>query len=331
MAEKAHNQTLSSHSSARVLVTGVTGFVGCQLLPHLLKEGFSVKGAYHPESTTPLPDNIDTAPVDIGSDVDWRSHLEGVETIVHLAAKVHQMKESGLQSLAAYREVNVAGTVNLARQAADCGVRRFIFISSVKVNGEENSAPYSEEQAVHPQDPYGISKMEAELELRKIEEEAGLEVIILRPPLIYGPGVKANFLKLIQLVDRGIPLPFLTGKNKRSFLYVGNLVDCILHCMKSPGAAGETFFVSDDRDLSTSELVRLLAGALGRSPRLFFFPRICLQLLCRVLRKEGAFQRVAGSLTVNSRKVQQVLRWSPPYSVEEGISSTVSWYRSSKT
>lgn len=264
---------------------------------------------------------------DVSAATDWGADLQGIDTVVHLAARVHVMKDSSVEPLQAYREVNVQGTERLARQAADAGVNRFIFLSTVKVNGEENRKTYTESDRPSPMDSYGISKMEAELKLRKIAAETGMAVVILRPPLVYGPGVKANFLKLLQTVDRRMPLPFAGVKNQRSLIYVDNLVDAIVSCVLHPNAPGQTFLVSDGKDVSTPELIRMIAAALQKQPRLFRFPPLALYIAGRLTGKGPAVDRLIGSLTVDTGKIKNELGWTAPFTLEEGLQNTAFWYK----
>jgi len=264
---------------------------------------------------------------DIDTATDWNAALQGIDTVVHLAARVHVMKDSSAEPLQAYREVNVYGTERLALQAADAGVNRFIFLSTVKVNGEENRKAYTESDRPSPMDSYGISKMEAELKLRKIAAETGMAVVILRPPLVYGPGVKANFLKLLQTVDRRMPLPFAGVQNQRSLIYVDNLVDAIVSCVLHPNAPGQTFLVSDGKDVSTPELIRMIAAALQKQPRLFRFPPLALYIAGRLTGKGPAVDRLIGSLSVNTGKIKNELGWTAPFTLEEGLQNTAFWYK----
>ena len=264
---------------------------------------------------------------DVSAATDWGADLQGIDTVVHLAARVHVMKDSSAEPLQAYREVNVQGTERLARQAADRGVKRFIFLSTVKVNGEEKRKAYTESDRPSPMDSYGISKMEAELKLRKIAAETGMAVVILRPPLVYGPGVKANFLKLLQTVDRRMPLPFAGVKNQRSLIYVDNLVDAIVSCVLHPNAPGQTFLVSDGKDVSTPELIRMIAAALQKQPRLFRFPALALYIVGRLTGKGPAVDRLIGSLTVDTGKIKNELGWTAPFTLEEGLQNTAFWYK----
>jgi len=262
----------------------------------------------------------------IGPDTDWGKAFDGIDTVIHLAARVHVMDETDGEPLAAYRRVNVAGTERLARSAAAAGVKRFVFLSSVKVNGEEAPAAYREDAVPAPQDPYGVSKLEAELALRTISSETGLEVVVIRPPLVYGPGVKANFYKLMRTVARGVLLPLGSVNNARSLVYLGNLLDAIKICVQHPAAAGKVFFVSDGDDVSTPELVRRLAAALGRSARLVGVPAALMRLGGSLTGKTSAVDRLLGSLTVDIGRIRTELGWKPPFTMAEGLKETAKWF-----
>ena len=229
--------------------------------------------------------------------------------------------------LSAYCLVNTAGTEKLARSAASLGVRRFIFMSTVKVNGEGRETPYTEGYTPAPVDPYGISKWEAEKKLKEIACETGMEVVVLRSPLVYGSGVKANFLRLLEVVARGIPLPLASIDNRRSLIYLGNLVDAIITCINHPKAARQTYLVSDGEDVSTQELIRRVADALGRQARLFPFPPSFMKLAGSIIGKSDAVERLLGSLVVDSSKIRRELGWMPPYTMEEGLEETAEWFK----
>jgi nucleoside-diphosphate-sugar epimerase len=235
------------------------------------------------------------------------------------------MNEEAADPLAEFRRVNVDGTLRLARQAAEAGVRRFVFVSSIKVNGEHSQPgqPFTADQIPAPGDPYGVSKCEAESELRALSQETGMEVVIIRPPLVYGPGVKANFLAMMRWLQRGVPLP-LGGvtENRRSLVFLGNLVDLIVTCIDHPAAANQTFLVSDDEDLSTAVLLRRMAAALGRPARLIPLPAGLITLGAKLIGRPGIAQRLCGSLQVDIGKTKAVLDWSPPVSVDEGLRRT---------
>lgn len=313
----------------RVLVTGANGFVGQALCKRLLKDGWKVMGVVRsPEGSASLAAGVISLITGaMGADTDWSESLTGVDTVVHLAARVHVMTDTALDPLAAFREVNVAGTECLARLAAKVGVRRFIYISSVKVNGEGRNVSYSEKDIPAPEDPYGVSKWEAEQALHKIAAETGLEIVILRPPLVYAPGVKANFLSLFKIVDRGIPLPLSGINNQRSFIYLGNLVDAIVTCINHPKASGQTYLVSDREDVSTPELIRRVAAALGRPARLFSFPLSLMRFAGKLFGKTDAVERLISSLTSDSSKIQRELNWRPPYTMEQGLRETAEWFK----
>jgi nucleoside-diphosphate-sugar epimerase len=228
--------------------------------------------------------------------------------------------------MAAFRRVNVKGTVNLAQKASRAGVRRFIYLSSVKVNGEGDEKAYNEESAPQPEDPYGISKMEGEIEVRAVCNASDMEKVVIRPPLVYGAGVKANFKALMNMVNKRIPLPLATVRNRRSFIYLGNLVDSIITCMTHPAAAGQTYLVSDDRDVSTPELIRLIAASLNTPSYLFPFPPSVLWLVGKLVGKGDTMKRLIGSLSVDISKIQNELSWQPPFSMESGLMNTSKWY-----
>lgn len=312
-----------------ILVTGATGFVGRPLCEQLLLNGFNVRGSvWIAETPTNLPAGAQHVPIaSIGPDTNWTTALTGIDTVIHLAARVHVMDETSGDPLTAYRLVNVAGTERLARQAAAAGVRRLVFLSSVKVHGEESVAPYAEENSPAPQDPYGVSKLEAENVLRKIAVETGLEVVIIRPPLVYGSGVKANFRNLLKIVERGIPLPLAGINNARSLIYLGNLIDAIMTCSTHPQAAGQTFLVSDGEDVSTPQLIRQLAAALDRPVRLLPFPLSLMRLAGKLTGKSMAVDRLLGSLVVDSSKIRRELGWKPPFTMAEGLAETAKWFR----
>ena len=312
----------------KVLVTGASGFVGNATCARLVKQGMNVVGPVRHLPTQPLP-GVDYRIVsDLSGNTDWREVLKGIDTVVHCAARVHVMRESAADSLVAFRATNVAGTEQLARQAAAAaaGVRRFVFLSSVKVNGEGGSLAYRETDPPAPQDAYGISKYEAECGLREIAAETGMEVVMVRSPLIYGPGVKANFQALMRALVRGIPLPLGAIHNRRSMVALDNVVDLIVTCIEHLAAANETFLVSDGEDLSTTELIRRLARAMDRPARLIPIPTMVLMACATLLGKREEARRLCGNLQVNSTKARKVLGWTPPVSVDEGLRRTAKHY-----
>ena len=312
----------------RVLVTGASGFIGRALCSRLLAEGWKVRGTFRSESgVNQLPDGIETISIgSIDSDTKWDDALRGVDTVVHLAARVHVMDDTGANPLEAFRKVNVTGTKQLAQSASSAGVRRFVFMSSVKVNGEGRVAAYTEDNEEGPEDPYGLSKWEAEQELHKVADKIDLETVILRPPLVYGPGVKANFYNLKKIVDRGIPLPLSSIKNRRSFIYLGNLIDAITTCMTNPNAAGKTYLVSDGEDVSTPELIRRIGAASGQRALLLPVPVWIMRMAGRITGKSNEVERLVMSLTVDISKIRRQLEWKPPYTMGNGLRETAKWY-----
>lgn len=304
-----------------VAVTGANGFVGRALCRSLAKMPLNV----HPIARTPDSPNA-MAVGSIGPDTDWNAALRGIDTVIHLAGRVHVMKDKTSDPLSAFRAVNTAGTERLARSAVDQGVKRFLFMSTIKVHGEESSVPYTENDPPNPRDPYAVSKWEAEQMLSSISAETGMEIVIIRPPLVYGPEVRANFLRLLQWVDRGIPLPFAGIDNRRSFIYIGNLIDAVITCIQHPDAPNNTFLVSDKEDISTSELINHIASAMGRPARLFFLPQTVLIFLATLTGKREVFNRLCGSLSMSANTISETLSWRPPFSLKEGINHTVEWY-----
>jgi nucleoside-diphosphate-sugar epimerase len=250
--------------------------------------------------------------------------------VVHLAARVHVMDDKVSDPLLEFRKVNADATLNLAKQAASAGVKRFIFISSIKVNGEstELGKPFQADDTVMPDDAYGLSKHEAEAALLRLGTATGMEVVVIRPPLVYGAGVKANFYSMMRWLDKGIPLPLGAINNKRSFVALDNLVDLIITCINHPSAAGQIFLVSDDEDLSTSELLRLMATALGKPARLLAVPVSVLQFVAKRLGKQAIAQRLCSSLQLDISKTRQMLGWTPPVSVTEALKKAAQYYRS---
>jgi nucleoside-diphosphate-sugar epimerase len=317
----------------RVLITGADGFVGKAVCRRLLKSGLTPRAGLRNASLWPAlkaatPGLHEFATIgDLGANPDLRSALEDVSAVVHLAARVYVMNDTALNPLHEFQRVNVGGTAALARAAAAEGVRRFVFVSTVKVNGESTAGrPFTEGDLPAPQDPYAVSKWEAEEVLRGISAETGLEVAIIRPPLVYGPGVRANFLRLMRLVERGLPLPLPNTNNRRSLIGVENLADCLVRCVMHPGAANHTFMVSDGQDVSTRELVVRLAPSLGRSARFLPVPELALRLAARLVGKQSAINRLLGSLEIDSSNVRRTLEWEPPVTFSCGLEATARWY-----
>jgi nucleoside-diphosphate-sugar epimerase len=313
-----------------VLVTGANGFVGHAVLIRAntmrgLTAVGSVRGATKVAGTgEPL-----LAVGDLLAQTDWTGPLAGVQTVIHTAARVHVMSEITDDPLTEFRRINVQGTHNLAQQAAAAGVRRFLFISSIKVNGEgtKTDASFSADDSPAPLDHYGVSKMEAEKGLREIAAKTGMEVVIIRPPLVYGPGVKANFQAMMRWLSRGVPLPLGAINNKRSLVALDNLVDLIVTCIDHPAAANQTFLVSDGEDLSTTQLLRRMGQAMGKPVRLIPVPPALLKAGAALVGKPELAQRLCGSLQVDISKTRMLLGWSPPISVDEGLRRAAEGFR----
>lgn len=313
----------------RVLLTGATGFVGRGLLERMSELVHLELIAAVRRSVSGFPERVTSKVVGgLEADTDWRKLLDGVEVVIHSAARAHIMNDTSSDPLAEFRQVNVDGTLNLARQAAAAGVRRFIFVSSIKVNGEGTpvGAPYLADAQPAPADPYGISKMEAEQGLRALAVETGMEVVIIRPVLVYGPGVKANFLNMMSWLHKGVPLPFGAIHNRRSLVALDNLIDLIVSCIDHPAAANQTFLVSDGEDLSTSELLRRMGSAFGKPARLLPVPSRLLEVGAAMLGKQALAQRLCGSLQVDINKTRELLNWTPPVSVDEALRKTAKYF-----
>ena len=309
-----------------IAVTGANGFVGSHLCSHLTRECHQPRLIQRrfAQGTFQIPG--------IDSSTDWSDALSGVDVVIHCASRVHVLDDQVADPLAAYRAVNVAGTQRLAIQAAELGVKRLIFLSSIKVNGEGTRAGqfFNGLSPAAPLDPYGISKLEAEQALHQVSTQTGLEVVIVRPPLVYGPGVRANFLRLLRLVQRQIPLPLGAVHNQRSLIYVGNLVSFLAACALQPAAAGRTFLIADAEPLSTPELVQQLALALKTKPLLLPAPPSLLSLLGRLSGKQAEFSRLTGSLVIDPSEAFQTLNWHPPFTTSEGLQITADWFLASQ-
>lgn len=305
----------------RILVTGANGFVGRALVTHLAAAGIPFIGTVREQAS--VTNGHQLAIGDIDGTTDWSHALENVSAIVHLANRAHVMHETAADPLALFRAINTEGTLNLARQAVAAGVRRFVYVSSIKVNGEATDRrPFTPDDLPAPSDPYGISKWEAEQALAQLSRSTGLEVVVVRPPLIYGPGVKANFLRLVKAVGRGMPLPFGLVRNKRSLVSVDNLCSALIACATHVNAPGHTFLVSDGEDLSTAELIRAIAAGTGRTARLLPVPPALMLLAANMLGKGDAARRVLGSLQVDTSALQRVLGWHPPFTVREKLAES---------
>jgi nucleoside-diphosphate-sugar epimerase len=316
---------VADSSGRSVLVTGASGFVGGALAAFLGRQDWWTVRAASREAhgaNTPTDDVEQFVVGDVGPATDWRAALAGVDVVIHAAARVHVMSEKAADPLAAFRAVNTAGTLKLASEAARAGVGRFVFISSIKVLGEGHAdgRPYTAADVPRPIDPYGISKFEAEAGLRDLAAKTGMELVILRPPLIYGPGVKGNFLLMMRWVRRGLPLPFgAVGHNRRSLVALDNLVDQIVTCARHPAAANQVFLAGDGEDLSTADLLRRLAEAMKVPARLFPVPVWALEAAAATLGKRELAQRLCGNLQIDISKAQHLLGWRPVVSVDEGL------------
>lgn len=329
------------HQARRILITGVSGFIGKALAVSLVGDGRVVRGTVRDleASSGLLPDlGRDSLEVvasgEIDSSTDWSMVLDNVDCVIHCAARAHVMRETERDALRAYRRVNFEGTSRLAEQAAAAGVRRMIFLSTIKVNGERTieavggSAPkvthaFSYDDPPAPEDPYGLSKWEAEQSLWQISESAGLDAVIVRPPLVCGPGVRGNLSRLINLVKLGVPLPLAGVENKRSFICLSNLIDFITLCIDHPEASGKTFLVSDNKDLSTPALLRLIAESMNTKARLFPFPLALLRATGVLFGKQHELDRLLGSFRVDSSYARNTLGWTPPIGTEDGIREMV--------
>lgn len=315
-----------------ILVTGANGFVGRALCEALIKQGTSVKATCRDAKSIDLAGCKVVQMQSIDAETEWTASLDSVHTVIHLAARVHVMNDHAINPLEEFRKVNLHGTVNLARQAARAGVKRFIYVSSIKVNGEYTKAgkPFTEVDITNPTDAYAVSKFEAEQALLQIAQQAGMEVVIIRPPLVYGPGVKANFANMMQMLQRGIPLPFGAIQNKRSFVYVGNLVNFILRCVEHQAAANQIFLVSDGHDLSTKELLLNCAQALKVKVRLLPIPVWLLKFFAIIFGKKEMAQRLCDNLQVNISKAEYLLNWTPSISIIEGLAETAKGFQKAK-
>lgn len=308
-----------------ILVTGANGFVGSMLCAELIKRGGR---SAHAAVRAAVVSDIDGCKMikisDIDSNTDWSDALRGITTVIHLAARVHVMRDDAGDPVEEFRRVNVAGTERLARSAVASGVKRLVYVSSIKVNGEatQGGNKFTEADVPLPQDPYGVSKMEAENSLSRIAQETGLEVVIVRTPLVYGAGVKGNFAQMLKVLAKGIPLPLASISNLRSLIYVENLVDALIVCATHPAAAGQIYLVSDGEDVSTPDLLRQLGAAMGHPARLFFCSPSLLKLAGHLIGKSDQIERLLGSLRVDSGKIRRELGWCPPYTLREGLQNT---------
>ena len=306
-----------------ILITGATGFVGKVLCAKAISQGFHVKGTIRADRS--LIGEVEKVFIDtLGDDTDWTAALRGVNVAIHLAARAHVMRDDVENPMAEFRRLNTMGTVHLARSAAAIGVKRLVYVSSIKVNGEETfgGQSYTERDMPVPRDAYGISKFEAEQGLLHIAHQTGMEVVIIRPPLVYGPGVKANFASMMEWVDKGVPLPLGAVHNKRSLVALDNLVSFIVHCIDHPKAANEIFLISDGEDVSTTELIKKTAKALGKRPLLIPVPVSLMKFAAKLIGKEDIANRLFGSLQVDSSKARELLGWKPVITMDGQLKKT---------
>ncbi|MFZ1131629.1 MAG: NAD-dependent epimerase/dehydratase family protein [Terriglobales bacterium] len=328
-----------------VLVTGAHGFIGRETCRALAERKIPVRGTVRnlpcpkfsasqllsSSSEQPqegLSAGLETCAVgDVGPSTNWSKVLAGITVVVHLAAHVHVTNQASASAVAEFHRVNALGTEQLARSAAIADVKRLIYISSVGVNGRSTGDhPFTESDAPHPQDAYALSKWSAEKKLRRIARESGLEIVILRPPIVYGPGEPGNFTRLVRLVDRGLPLPFGAIQARRSLIYVGNMANAILACAWHPAASGQTFLLSDGEDVDTRELILRIADALGRRARLISLPLAGLRASGQLLGRSKQVSSLLSSLVVDSSRIRRDLAWTPPYSLADGLRETADRY-----
>lgn len=325
-----------STESPVVMVTGANGFVGRRVCQLLLDAGCTVRQAVRkPRPGAHRDDRANELVVvgDIGPETEWRQALRSVQLVVHLAALAHCLETPRHGAFEHYLRVNALAVERLAQEAAAAGVRRLVFLSSVKVNGERTLpreqggvGQFSEILPPRPEGPYALAKWEAEKRLWALAAATGMEIVVVRSPLVYGPGAKANLWRLLRLVDSGLPLPFGSVRNGRSLVFLDNLVDFILCCLFHPAAAGQTFLVSDGGEISTPELIRQIATALGRPSRLWPCPEVLLRLAGWLFGRSSEVERLIGSLRIDSSKAREILGWQPPFPVEVGIRETVAWF-----
>jgi len=318
-----------NYTNNAILVTGATGFIGRALCNHLIDNGWVVYGTLLPsENQTSLVAGVKPVAIEpLTFGTPCAHAFAGINTVIHLAARVHVMKESAADPLREFRAVNVDGTECLARQAAVLGVKRFVFMSTIGVNGDNSgSASFTENNLPSPVNGYSISKYEAELRLSSIASETGIEIVVIRAPLVYGPGNPGNFLTLLRIVSKGLPLPLASVNNQRSFIFVRNLIDAIMRCAAHPAAAGKIYLVSDGEDISTPDLIRRTASALKVPVRLLPFPKILMQIAGILTGKTALIDRLAGSLVIDSSRIRADLDWKPPFTLEEGLQLTASWF-----
>ncbi|NOQ13582.1 MAG: NAD-dependent epimerase/dehydratase family protein [Methyloprofundus sp.] len=313
----------------KILITGATGFIGKAVLQELLKQKFNVSAAVRKLSPA-LPDAVTQVEIgDLSALPENISILQNIDVVIHIAARAHIMHETQSNPLTEFRKVNTTATLNLARQAAEAGVKRFIFISSIKVNGEKTQPgnPFKAEITMPPSDAYGLSKFEAEHGLMSLAQNTGMEVVIIRPPLVYGPGVKANFLSMLKWVDKGVPLPLGAVYNQRSLVALDNLVNFICHCINHPKASNEVFLIADGDDVSTTQLLQKVAQALGKKAVLLPLPTGLMRFAASLIGKQSIASRLFDSLQVDSSKARDLLGWQPVINMDEQLKILARFYK----
>jgi len=311
-----------------VLVTGASGFIGEALCAEMMRRNFQIKAALRSHKHFNFAGETIYLG-DIDGSTQWGDHLKGIDVVIHLAARVHVMRESNSDPLEAFRRVNVWGTEHLARMASCNGVKRFVYVSSIGVNGVlTTSQSFNESDKVNPHNAYAMSKWEAEQALHRVAQETGLEIVIIRPPLVYGVGAPGNFAQMMHVISKQIPLPFADINNRRSFVYVGNLVDALITCAQHPAAAAQTYLISDGDDISTPDLLRQLGVGMRCPVRLFALSPKLLKWIGAFVGKSDQVDRLTGSLQVDSGKIRRELNWTPPYTLQQGLQATAEWYRS---
>ncbi len=321
----------------QILVTGATGFIGTALSLNLLEAGYEVRGTSRNPNRMPWQERFHPVGLewvtlhDQSTEDELQQVLQDVQVVIHLAGRAHIMTDHVPDRSGEFHRINTDWTTRLAWAAVGQGVRRFVYLSSVKVNGEKSRVPFTEADSPGPQDPYGVSKWEAEQALATVASQTNLETVVIRSPLVYGPGVGGNFLHLLNIVRKGIPLPLALVENRRSLIYRGNLVDALVRSVWDDRAVGRTYLVSDGEDLSTPDLIRRLGKALELPARLWPVPIPILRSLGRVVGKQMAIERLLGSLQVNSSRIRQELDWHPPFRVDQGLAETADWFRAQAT